>query len=111
MAPAPADGATELSNDLVFGVFGIGWSVFPALEAPFFLHWRSRRRPWVAGLGSGAWGQLEAQSSRRNPSMRANSLTLWLTSVASSARAWQAIQRSLAPIGVPRRFQAVACTA
>ena len=48
-----------------------------------------------------------AQSTSCNPSTRENSLTLWLTTVAPMASAWHAIQRSLAPIGVARRFKAV----
>lgn len=43
----------------------------------------------------------EAQSSTLKPLTRANSRVLCVTSVAASASAWQAIQRSLAPIGVP----------
>jgi hypothetical protein len=49
-----------------------------------------------------------AQSTSCSLSTRLNSLTLWLTTVAPMASAWQAIQRSLAPIGVARRFRAVA---
>ncbi len=43
----------------------------------------------------------EAQSSTLKPLTRPYSRVLCVTSVAASARAWQAIQRSLAPIGVP----------
>lgn len=50
--------------------------------------------------GSTAEVQAAAQSMRLSPSIRMNSRTLWLTNVAPRARVWQAIQRSLAPIGV-----------
>lgn len=53
------------------------------------------------------WLQM-AQSTSCSPFTRLNSLTLWLTTVAPMASAWQAIQRSLAPMGVARRFRAVA---
>lgn len=51
------------------------------------------------------------QSTNRNPVTRSNSRVLWVTSVASSANAWQAIQRSLAPIGVPASLRRVNCSA
>ena len=49
-----------------------------------------------------------AQSTSCSPSILLNSPTLWLTKVAPMLRAWQAIQRLLARIGVARRFKAVA---
>ena len=42
-----------------------------------------------------------AQSSILRPPMRLNSRVLWVTRVASSASAWHAIHKSLAPMGVP----------
>ena len=51
------------------------------------------------------------QFSSRKPCTRSNSRVLLVTRVAPSARAWQAIHRSLAPIGVPASFRRVACTA
>ncbi len=39
------------------------------------------------------------QFTKGKPAMRWNSLWLLVTTVAPSARAWQAIQRSLAPMG------------
>jgi len=47
-----------------------------------------------------------AQSSILRPPMRLNSRVFWVTRVASSASAWDAIHRSLAPIGVPLSLQA-----
>lgn len=51
------------------------------------------------------------QSSTLSPSTRSNSRVLCVTSVALSARAWQAIHRSFAPIGVPASFRRVNCSA
>jgi len=51
------------------------------------------------------------QSSTLSPSTRWNSRVLCVTSVALSARAWQAIHRSFAPIGVPASFRRVNCSA
>lgn len=51
------------------------------------------------------------QSSTRNPSTRSNSRVLWVMRVASSAKAWQAIHRSFAPMGVPAFFSRVNCSA
>lgn len=75
--------------------------------------WRSCWRAFlgalrVEGRSAAPAAVQSAQFTSWSPSMRVNSLTLWLTTVALIARAWQAIQRSLAPIGVPRRFKAVA---
>jgi len=52
-----------------------------------------------------------AQSSILRPPMRLNSRVLWVTRVASSASAWDAIHRSLAPMGVPLSLRRVACSA
>ncbi len=54
---------------------------------------------------------LDTQFAKGKPAMRWNSLRLLVTTVAPSARAWQAIHSSLAPICVPARFRAVACSA
>ena len=51
-----------------------------------------------------------AQFSSDSPSTRSNSRT-FVTSVAFSTSAWQAIHRSLPPIGVPAASRAVAWTA
>lgn len=51
------------------------------------------------------------QSSTLSPSTRWNSRVLCVTSVALSARAWQAIHRSFAPIGVPASLRRVNCSA
>src|SRR5690554_437079 len=42
------------------------------------------------------------QFSKESEGMRSNSLTLLVTNVQPSARAWAVIQRSLLPMGVPR---------
>jgi hypothetical protein len=69
--------------------------------------WRDRQRQGLASVRRASLIQT-AQSTSCSPSTLQNSLTLWLTTVAPMASAWQAIQRSLAPIGVARRFRAVA---
>lgn len=53
-------------------------------------------------------GRAVTQSSTRRPATRVNSRVLWVTKVASSARAWQAIHKSLAPMGVPLSLRRVA---
>ncbi len=52
-----------------------------------------------------------AQSCSGSPVIRSNSRRLCVTSVAPSASAWQAIQRSLAPMGVPASRSRVKCSA
>jgi len=51
------------------------------------------------------------QFSTFSPPTRRNSLVLFVTSVALSASAWQAIHRSFAPTGVPASFRRVDCSA
>lgn len=52
-----------------------------------------------------------AQLSSVSPCTRSNLPVLLVTSVQSSAKAWQAIHRSLAPMGVPAARSRVKCTA
>ena len=49
--------------------------------------------------------------STDKPASRRNSRSLLVTSVADSASAWQPIQRSLAPMGVPVVLRRVNCSA
>jgi hypothetical protein len=56
---------------------------------------------FVNGHGGG-W--IHTQFSTVNPETRLNSASLLVTSVAASASAWQAIHKSLDPIGVPAAF-------
>ena len=80
------------------------------------IHWSCIS--WAAGI----WGRyfsslLErfvtqpAQFSSWRPVTRLNSLVLFVTKVALRASAWQAIQRSLAPMDVPAARNWVNCLA
>jgi len=79
----------------------------------------SRCRPPIGGVPADHFSRPSrrplcdqaAQLSSDRPSTRSNSRRLFVTSVACSASAWQAIHRSLAPIGVPEAFRAVDWTA
>ena len=61
--------------------------------------------------GHGGFVSLSAQFSSRSPATRSNSRVLLVTSVQSSARAWLAIHKSFAPMGVPAARSRVNCTA
>ena len=54
-----------------------------------------------ANVPSPLEGDQSTQSSNDKPFIRLNSFVLWVTSIASSARAWQAIHKSFAPTGIP----------
>lgn len=62
-------------------------------------------------LCSGVGAAHAAQFSNGKPSMRANSRRLLVTSVQPSLKAWQAIHKSLPPMGVPAALSRRNCAA